>query len=130
MNNSIIKKIDSQFKKINSNDLSSTSSDFFYDYNKKKYIKQNGGSCSCNDLFKSASNENFELILYILKQHTCCFKCQDKNGDGYIGGVPGSKVFWAKIWNGEVEKISEKWVPFYNIHKTCCFKQSFFIAIN
>ena len=81
MNNSIIKKIDSQFKKINSNDLSSTSSDFFYDYNKKKYIKQNGGSCSCNDLFKSASNENFELILYILKQHTCCFKCQDKNGN-------------------------------------------------
>ena len=45
-------------------------------------------------------------------------KCQDKNGDGYLGGVPGSKVFWHKILNGEVEKISEKWVPLYNIHKT------------
>ncbi|TKB96259.1 glycoside hydrolase family 127 protein [Pedobacter cryophilus] len=56
-----------------------------------------------------------ERLNYMLQELK---KCQDKNGDGYLGGVPGSKVFWAKIFNGEVEKVSEKWVPFYNIHKT------------
>ncbi len=23
-------------------------------------------------------------------------QCQDKSGDGYIGGVPGSKAFWGR----------------------------------
>lgn len=56
-----------------------------------------------------------ERLNYMLQELK---KCQDKNGDGYVGGVPGSKVFWTKIFNGEVEKVSEKWVPLYNIHKT------------
>ncbi|OQP58908.1 glycoside hydrolase family 127 protein [Niastella populi] len=49
-------------------------------------------------------------------------KCQDKNGDGYIGGVPGSKTFWAELAANKVTvgsfDINKKWVPFYNIHKT------------
>lgn len=68
-------------QKINFEDLSSTSSEFFSDYNEKKYIKQKGGHCYCMDMFKSISNKNFELILYILKQNNCCFKCQNKDGN-------------------------------------------------
>lgn len=44
-------------------------------------------------------------------------KCQDKNRDGYIGGVPGSKALWTEIMKGNVEAQNKKWVPLYNIHK-------------
>ena len=44
-------------------------------------------------------------------------KCQDKNGDGYLGGVPGSRALWVEVFKGNVEVIKQKWVPFYNIHK-------------
>ncbi|EHQ27972.1 glycoside hydrolase family 127 protein [Mucilaginibacter paludis] len=44
--------------------------------------------------------------------------CQDKNGNGYVGGVPGSKELWAAVMQGDVGAINKKWVPFYNIHKT------------
>lgn len=49
-------------------------------------------------------------------------RCQDKNGNGYIGGVPGSKEFWPLVASKKVEVsnfgIGKKWVPLYNIHKT------------
>ncbi len=49
-------------------------------------------------------------------------KCQDNSGNGYIGGVPGSKELWADIANGKIRAgsfdINGKWVPLYNIHKT------------
>lgn len=49
-------------------------------------------------------------------------RCQDKNGNGYIGGVPGSKEFWPLVASKKVEvgsfSIGKKWVPLYNIHKT------------
>jgi len=45
-------------------------------------------------------------------------KCQDKNGDGYIGGVPGSKELWPSVKKGDLSLFKKKWVPFYNIHKT------------
>lgn len=48
-------------------------------------------------------------------------KCQQKNGNGYIGGVPGSKELWAEIAKGKIEagsfSLNNKWVPWYNIHK-------------
>ncbi|MFL9831277.1 glycoside hydrolase family 127 protein [Flavobacterium sp. ST-87] len=48
-------------------------------------------------------------------------KCQLKNGDGYIGGVPGSKQLWADIAKGKIDaggfSLNGKWVPWYNIHK-------------
>lgn len=48
-------------------------------------------------------------------------KCQLKNGDGYIGGVPGSKELWMNIAQGKIDagsfSLNEKWVPWYNIHK-------------
>jgi len=49
-------------------------------------------------------------------------KCQNKNGDGYIGGVPGSKTLWADVAAGKLNvgafSVNKKWVPLYNIHKT------------
>ncbi|RFS26367.1 glycosyl hydrolase [Chitinophaga silvatica] len=44
-------------------------------------------------------------------------KVQEANGDGYIGGVPGSKKLWTAIIAGRVKAVTERWVPFYNIHK-------------
>lgn len=44
-------------------------------------------------------------------------RAQKTNGDGYIGGVPGSKSFWPLIKAGEVGEIWNKWVPWYNVHK-------------
>lgn len=48
-------------------------------------------------------------------------KCQQKNGNGYIGGVPGSKALWEEITNGKIDagsfSLNKKWVPWYNIHK-------------
>lgn len=45
-------------------------------------------------------------------------RCQHASGDGYIGGVPGSRELWKAIASGRVEVIHRKWVPWYNLHKT------------
>jgi DUF1680 family protein len=42
---------------------------------------------------------------------------QRANGDGYVGGVPGSKELWKGIKEGKVDLIRTKWVPWYNVHK-------------
>jgi DUF1680 family protein len=48
-------------------------------------------------------------------------KCQQKKGNGYIGGVPGSKALWEEIAQGKIDagsfSLNKKWVPWYNIHK-------------
>lgn len=43
--------------------------------------------------------------------------CQDKNGNGYVGGVPGSQKLWPEVLQGNFTDFNRKWVPFYNIHK-------------
>ena len=40
-------------------------------------------------------------------------RCQEKNGDGYIGGVPNGKVLWSEIRKGNVALIWKYWVPWY-----------------
>ena len=49
-------------------------------------------------------------------------RCQDANGDGYLGGVPGGKALWTAIAAGDIHAgkfdLNKKWVPLYNIHKT------------
>lgn len=49
-------------------------------------------------------------------------RCQDANGNGYIGGVPGGKAVWQEVENGDIRAggfdLNGKWVPLYNIHKT------------
>lgn len=71
-------------------------------------------------MYASAGDKKvLERLNYMLTELK---KCQDKNGDGYIGGVPGSKAFWAELAANKVTvgsfDINKKWVPFYNIHKT------------
>lgn len=45
-------------------------------------------------------------------------RCQDKNGDGYVGGVPNGKALWNKIKARNWAAVNDYWVPWYNIHKT------------
>jgi uncharacterized protein len=44
--------------------------------------------------------------------------CQDAFGDGYVGGVPGSRELWKKVASGDIGALNAKWVPWYNLHKT------------
>jgi hypothetical protein len=48
-------------------------------------------------------------------------QCQQANGEGYIGGIPGGKAMWATIAAGKIDaggfSLNGKWVPLYNIHK-------------
>ncbi|QEH38495.1 Non-reducing end beta-L-arabinofuranosidase [Aquisphaera giovannonii] len=44
--------------------------------------------------------------------------CQQKNGDGYVGGVPGGRALWKEVASGNVGAVNRKWVPWYNVHKT------------
>ncbi|MDX6182771.1 glycoside hydrolase family 127 protein [Flavobacterium sp. Fl-77] len=47
--------------------------------------------------------------------------CQDKNDNGYVGGIPQGKVFWDRLHNGDIDGstfgLNNTWVPLYNIHK-------------
>ncbi len=48
-------------------------------------------------------------------------RCQEKNGNGYVGGIPQGKVFWERINKGDIDGssfgLNNTWVPLYNIHK-------------
>lgn len=47
--------------------------------------------------------------------------CQEKNGNGYVGGIPGGQAMWREIAAGNIKaasfSLNDKWVPLYNIHK-------------
>lgn len=47
--------------------------------------------------------------------------CQNKNGNGYVGGIPGGQAMWKEIAAGNIRadyfSLNGKWVPLYNIHK-------------
>lgn len=45
-------------------------------------------------------------------------KCQEKNANGYVGGVPNSKSLWTNLSNGDFGLYYSVWVPWYNLHKT------------
>jgi len=42
---------------------------------------------------------------------------QKANGNGYLGGIPGSKDYWRRVTDGRVELMRRKWAPWYNLHK-------------
>ncbi len=48
-------------------------------------------------------------------------RCQEANGDGYVGGVPNAKSAWERVAKGEIEverfSLNGAWVPWYNLHK-------------
>ncbi|HEY8933652.1 MAG TPA: glycoside hydrolase family 127 protein [Cyclobacteriaceae bacterium] len=68
-----------------------------------------------------ASTGNAELknrLDYMVDQLAIC---QQKNGNGYVGGIPGGLAMWEEIKKGKIEpdnfSLNHKWVPLYNIHK-------------
>ena len=48
-------------------------------------------------------------------------ECQRAHGDGYLGGIPGSRQLWDQLRAGHIDTgnfgLNGKWVPWYNIHK-------------
>lgn len=46
------------------------------------------------------------------------YACQEANGNGYLGGIPGSKSLWAEVKAGKFILFNNAWVPWYNLHKT------------
>jgi len=42
---------------------------------------------------------------------------QEANGNGYLGGIPGSRDYWTSVAEGHVELMRNKWAPWYNLHK-------------
>jgi len=61
----------------------------------------------------------------VLKRLNYCIaelkRCQQANGDGYIGGIPGGPRAWRDIAQGKLQadnfSVNGKWVPWYNLHK-------------
>jgi hypothetical protein len=49
-------------------------------------------------------------------------KAQDKNGNGYLGGIPDGDDAWKALAKGQMKvdnfSLNDKWVPWYNLHKT------------
>lgn len=70
-------------------------------------------------LYASTGNEELNNRLdYMLSELE---RCQDKNGNGYVGGIPQGKVFWRHVHEGDIDGsgfgLNNTWVPLYNIHK-------------
>lgn len=45
-------------------------------------------------------------------------QCQQKNGNGYLGGIPDGKKLWKQVAEGQGDAVTKRWVPWYNVHKT------------
>lgn len=49
-------------------------------------------------------------------------RCQEANGDGYVGGIPDGRDLWRQVAAGEISaqgfSLQNRWVPLYNLHKT------------
>jgi len=70
-------------------------------------------------MYKSTGNKELKDRLdYMLSELA---RCQTKNGNGYVGGIPQGKVFWDRIHKGDIDGssfgLNNTWVPIYNIHK-------------
>ena len=71
-------------------------------------------------MYASTGNEEvLERLNYMLQELQ---RVQEANGNGYIGGVPGSRKLWTEIAEGKIDagsfSLNDRWVPLYNIHKT------------
>ncbi|MVM28475.1 glycosyl hydrolase [Spirosoma sp. HMF4905] len=68
-----------------------------------------------------ASTGNAELKKRLDYMISELARCQVKNGNGYVGGIPQGKLFWERIHKGDIDGssfgLNNTWVPLYNIHK-------------
>lgn len=71
-----------------------------------------------------------QRLTYMLDQMEIC---QQKSG--YLGGVPGGPAMWAQVKAGTIKAnsfgLNDKWVPLYNLHKTCAgLRDAYVVAGN
>lgn len=70
--------------------------------------------------YAATGNEETKARLDYMLEHLQ--HAQQKNGDGYLGGIPGGAEMWRQVAAGEIDaglfSLNDKWVPLYNIHKT------------
>lgn len=62
----------------------------------------------------TGNKECYDRLLYVLDELK---RCQDANGNGYLGGVPNSKQLWGNLSKGDFGLYRRAWVPWYNVHK-------------
>jgi DUF1680 family protein len=71
--------------------------------------------------FMYAANGNEELSKRLDYMIDWLARCQEKNGNGYVGGIPGGKIMFEEIADGKIDAgsftLKNRWVPLYNIHK-------------
>jgi DUF1680 family protein len=70
-------------------------------------------------MYASTGNQEAKRRLDVMVEQLA--KCQEKNGNGYVGGIPGGLQTWNEIKQGKIDadnfSLNKKWVPLYNIHK-------------
>jgi DUF1680 family protein len=72
-----------------------------------------------SNMYAATGNDEIKRRLdYMVKTLA---ECQEKNGTGYVGGIPNGKAIWEDIRIGKIESdnfsLNRRWVPLYNIHK-------------
>ncbi len=71
--------------------------------------------------FMYAATGNPEVLRRLNYMVDSLAECQEKNGNGYVGGIPDGKTLWKEIAAGKISaegfSLNGKWVPLYNIHK-------------
>lgn len=62
--------------------------------------------------------EVLERLNYVVAQLQ---RCQQANGNGYLGGIPAGSEAWQQVAAGTIKadnfSVNGKWVPWYNLHK-------------
>ncbi|WP_243347188.1 glycoside hydrolase family 127 protein [Parabacteroides sp. FAFU027] len=64
-----------------------------------------------------ATTGNQELLRRVNYMVDWLDKCQQKNGNGYVAGIPNGHSMWTEIAAGNTAAVKSRWVPLYNIHK-------------
>jgi DUF1680 family protein len=82
-----------------------------------------------------ASTGNEEMLKRLNYMVAVLSQCQNKNGNGYVGGIPDSKKLWEDISVGKMvvakHGLNKYWVPWYNLHKTFAgLRDAYLIAGN
>ncbi|MGD9993912.1 MAG: beta-L-arabinofuranosidase domain-containing protein [Salinivirgaceae bacterium] len=71
--------------------------------------------------FMYATTGNQELYDRIEYMISWLHRCQVKNGNGYVGGIPYGQELWKELAEGKINagvfSLNSRWVPLYNIHK-------------
>ena len=62
----------------------------------------------------TGNKECYDRLVYMIDELE---RCQNANGNGYVGGVPNSKQLWGNLKNGDFGLFQRAWVPWYNVHK-------------